>query len=139
MSLSKKEAAQFARSAVECDPAVLAARNPEAKARRLAYARRNALGFYGQAQDDVRQSGYRCTQRVKDIIWTVLNEIRDAALAPCILPRTAVTSIAMTTGGEKRHPVVVMAGDRMRWIGFVWVNEGLAAPSDKAKLPMVMT
>jgi hypothetical protein len=45
------------------------------------------------------------------------------------------TTIAMTTGGEKKHPVIIRYGDKMQWVGMGWVNEGKASYAERKKYP----
>jgi hypothetical protein len=47
------------------------------------------------------------------------------------------SALRMTTGGEKKHPVVIHGGDKMQWVGFGWVNEGKASARDRKKYPRV--
>lgn len=138
MAITDKEIAKFARFAVENAAVPSYDATDERKAKLLAECRLAALNFYEQAQKDIRDSGFRVTQRVKDIIWRTLTEIRDRQAAPCVLSRSDVSNIAMTTGGEKKHPMVIMEGRRKQWVGIGWVDEGNAAPSDKAKFPLVV-
>lgn len=51
------------------------------------------------------------------------------------IQKQRLTTIAMVQGGETKHPVVIINGNRMRWIGFGWINEGAASAKDKKTLP----
>lgn len=137
MALSEKEIIQFARSAVEYGARPSYKATPERIAKLLAESRLAALSYNEQVLADIRGSGWRVTQRVKNIVWRTLVEISDRAAAPVVLPVSAVTNRSMVAGGETRHPVVIMKGRRQQWVGFGWIDEGDASDTDKAKYPMV--
>lgn len=102
-----------------------------------------ALGYYYQAQADVRASGWRVTQRVKDVLWSELQEIKARAIAPKILLVEQITSIRMVAGGEKRHPNVIMVGpegpQHMQWVGHGWIDCGKASVLDQRQYPLVIS
>jgi len=78
MPLSDKMIALFAKGAVE-DAARLGDHATKArKAALLAECRRSAAAYYYAAQTDVRDSGYRVTKRVRDIIWQTLIDIENS-------------------------------------------------------------
>lgn len=138
MAITNQEIAKFAKFAVEYASKPTYNATPERAARLRKECELAAISYYAKAQQDIRDSGYRVSQRVKDTLWKTLIEIRDRQLAPVVLTREAVTTIAMTTGGERIHPVVVMAGNRMRWVGFGWFNEGIADEKDITDYPLVV-
>lgn len=136
--LSDKDISQFARFVVEhCVPG-LHEIAPSRRDKLLKEARLSALSYYETALDDIRGSGWRVTKRVKRIVLRTLCAIRDRQIAPTVLSRYAVVQIAMTCGGEKTHPVVIMDGNKMRWVGFGWVDEGEATIADREAYPLVV-
>jgi hypothetical protein len=84
MALTDRDIVLFARDAVESQSDVLNARTPKLKAKFLRQHRLAARSYYEQAQRDVRDSGYRITQRVRDGLWAELERIAKAedAAAP---------------------------------------------------------
>lgn len=78
MSLTDRDIMLFARAAVEHHGDVFEARTPERKAYCLRQHRLAARAYYEQAQQDVRGSGYRVTQRVRDRLWYELDTIAQA-------------------------------------------------------------
>ena len=78
MALSTKEIKKFASFQVTYGAHIPANATPERAASLMAESRRSALSYYAAAQQDVQDSGYRVTQRVKDIIWAELKSIKDA-------------------------------------------------------------
>ena len=81
MTLSTKDIQTFARCAIEDAARPLYAATDERKAMLLAEARVYARAYYAQAQDDVKNSGFRVTQRVKDILWATLESIANTEMA----------------------------------------------------------
>lgn len=138
MALTDKEIAQFATFRVEFDAKPRYEATPEQKAKLLKQSRLAATAYYETVQADVKESGHRVTKRVKDIIWRTLKEIEGRELAPCTVPAINLSRIAMTTGGEKVHPVVIVDGNRMRWVGFGWINEDEASREDMARYPLAV-
>ena len=138
MALTEKEIAQFARFAVEQGATPAYNATPERKANLLKESRLAALSYFEKAQADVKESGYRVTQRVKDILWKTLKEIHDREVAPTTIPRECLSNIAMTTGGERLHPVVISGGYRKRWVGIGWVAESKATDADLKLYPLVV-
>lgn len=55
--------------------------------------------------------------------------------APVSLANCA--TLRMTTGGEKSHPIVIHDGMVKEWVGFGWIDLGLAVPDDYLKYPEV--
>lgn len=51
--------------------------------------------------------------------------------------RADLAPIKMTTGGEKRHPRVILDGVLYNWVGFGWIDEQKATKSDREKYPTV--
>jgi hypothetical protein len=51
------------------------------------------------------------------------------------VPVSSLSTIKMTTGGEKKHPVVTHNGHVKRWVGFGWVTENKATKKDKESYP----
>lgn len=138
MALTEKEIAQFARFAVEQGAVTAYDATPTRKAKLAKEARLAALSYYAEAQEDIRGSGYRVTQRVKDILWKTLKEIHDRELAQTTVPRECLSTIAMVTGGENVHQVVVVDGCRKRWVGFGWVTEDVATDDDLKLYPLAV-
>lgn len=84
MALTNRDMALFARDAVQHQSDVHNARTPELKARFLREHRLAAKSYWTAAQDSVRDSGYRVTQRVRDLLWAELERIAadEAAASP---------------------------------------------------------
>ncbi len=88
MGLSDRDIALFARDAVAEDS--LGAPNEASRLRRLAAAQANACGYYETVQREIRRSGYRITQRVKQKIWDELTRIKETArenVGPAVAPQ----------------------------------------------------
>lgn len=49
-----------------------------------------------------------------------------------------MTTIHMVQGGERKHPVVIVENHVMRWVGFGWVDEGVATAKDRRKFPVAV-
>lgn len=144
MSLTDRDIQLFARAAVDFHSDVLEAKSDARKAYCLRQHRLAAVAYYHKSQDDVRGSGYRVTKRVRDSLWAELERIatdeRSAVAeeaAPAVIEAAALSTFAMTTGGEKTHPRVICDGEVREWVGFGWVSEGEATPADRAELPVV--
>lgn len=56
---------------------------------------------------------------------------------PPVLPRHAVSTIAMVNGNERKHSKVICDGRVMQWVGFGWVDEGPPSAADRRRLPRV--
>ncbi len=54
------------------------------------------------------------------------------------VPVAELSTIKMTTGGEKKHPVVIHNGYVKRWVGMGWVSEDKATAADIKKYPTVV-
>ncbi|MEN3145731.1 hypothetical protein ABCW43_00290 [Neorhizobium sp. IRAMC:178] len=50
-----------------------------------------------------------------------------------------LSSLKMVSGGETRHPKVILDGNLKEWVGFGWIDEGPASPADEKKYPTVIT
>lgn len=75
MALTNAEIIKFARATVEYDAVPKYDATPERKAKLLAEARRAAVSYYDQVLLDIRDSGYRVTRRVKQVVLDELNRI----------------------------------------------------------------
>lgn len=49
-----------------------------------------------------------------------------------------VSTMAMTSGGEKRISKVIHEGDLKQWVGIGWVVERKATAEDKKRYPLVV-
>lgn len=137
MPLTEKEIRQFVVCGPNYDPAVLAATG-QRRDKLLQEARSNATAYYEGVLSDIRQSGFRVTARVRDRVWYLLREIENRAISPRVIPVEAVAQIAMTSGGELRHPRVIMNDQVMQWVGIGWHDHGKATKADKRALPLVV-
>lgn len=52
--------------------------------------------------------------------------------------RADLATIRMTTGGEKRHPMVILDGTVRHWVGIGWVDEGEPSAEQARTLPLVV-
>ena len=52
--------------------------------------------------------------------------------------RRELSTIAMTTGNEKRISKVILDGTVRNWVGFGWVDEGKPTAVQKRTLPTVI-
>lgn len=138
MAITDKEVAQFAKFAVDyaAKPAYNA--TAERKAQLLKECRLNALGLYAKSQQDVRDSGYRVTKRVRDILWRTLRDIQLRELASSTVPRKDLSNLKMVAGGETRLTKVIVDGEVMEWVGFGWVPQGAAETSDYQRYPLAV-
>lgn len=57
---------------------------------------------------------------------------------PKPVKRSELSTIKMTTGGEKRISKVILDGNVRQWVGIGWVDEGPATEADKLKYPRVL-
>lgn len=48
-----------------------------------------------------------------------------------------VSLIAMSTGGQRRHPIIIHEGIVKEWVGIGWIDLREATPDDKQKYPEV--
>ena len=87
MALTAKEIQSFARVAVGHHSDIFTAKTPERKAYCIRQHRLAAREYYASAQADVQASGFRVTQRVKNILWAELEKI--AADEEAAQPRIA--------------------------------------------------
>lgn len=65
--------------------------------------------------------------------------MRNATKAPPkTVTRDQLSLFKMTTGGEKKYPIVVL-GDRVKeWVGFGWIDIGEADAADRERFPLVV-
>lgn len=56
---------------------------------------------------------------------------------PAPVTRSECSNLRMTTGGEKKHPVVIEDGTVKRWVGIGWVDERPATAADLKLFPQV--
>jgi hypothetical protein len=80
--LTEKEVTKFATFAVNAAAVPSYHASDERKGKLLLESQLAALSFYDQIQSDIRESGYRITQRVQNIIWKTLKEIEAKAKNP---------------------------------------------------------
>jgi hypothetical protein len=57
--------------------------------------------------------------------------------APGAVTFKQVSTLGMTTGGEKRHPIVIHDGLLKDWVGIGWVTLRTATVADARKYPKV--
>lgn len=138
MAITDKEIAKFATFSVEYAAKTTYKATDERKARLLKECRLNALALYEKAQQDVRDSGYRVTKRVRDILWRTLRDIQLRALASSTIPRKDLSTLKMVAGGEARLTKVIVDGEVMNWVGFGWVPEGAAETLDYKRYPLAV-
>lgn len=53
------------------------------------------------------------------------------------LPTRSVSTLAMTSGGENRHPKIIHRGMIKTWVGIGWVDSREALIADYKELPVV--
>lgn len=58
--------------------------------------------------------------------------------SPVTVRKSEMSTWAMVTGGEKRHPRVIFDSHVMQWVGFGWVDEGDADGNERSVLPLVI-
>jgi len=75
MALTDADIAQFAKAAVKSGATAYDVATPEGKARLAAQGRTAAQAYFDQAKADIRDSGYRVTKRVEDVLWQTLMSI----------------------------------------------------------------
>jgi len=51
------------------------------------------------------------------------------------VPIADLSTIKMTTGGEKKHSIVIHNGMVKQWVGFGWVTERKPTKKDREKYP----
>lgn len=135
MALSDREIYTFARINVDNGAITTYAATDERKAKLLKECRQNAPAFYEQTLQDIRSSGYRVTQRVRDLVWSALIKIQAEAFAPTTIDRASLSNIKMVAGGEKKIIRIVDGLNVKQWVGFGWVDEGEATPDELRTLP----
>lgn len=57
---------------------------------------------------------------------------------PGTVKRQDLAPIRMTTGGEKKHPKVILDGHVKEWVGFGWIDLGEADEADRKLYPVVV-
>lgn len=57
---------------------------------------------------------------------------------PAPLKFREVSNIAMTTGGEKKHPIVIVDRVVKEWVGIGWSDLRRANADDRQKYPEVV-
>ena len=55
-----------------------------------------------------------------------------------VVDASKLSTIAMTTGGEKKFTKVVDGGVLKEWVGIGWIDIGKASKEDKLKYPTVV-
>lgn len=103
------------------------------------------------ASADPCEGGHFCAdgREVLQVVETYVAWLATPAGALAILPvhpapgqptvkRADLAAIRMTTGGEKRHPMVILDGTVRHWVGFAWVDEGAPSEEQARTLPLVV-
>jgi hypothetical protein len=136
MALTDRDIALFAKAAVAYD-----SRGCDDDKRReciLKESQKAALAYYSRAQQDVRDSGFRVTQRVRDGLWKELQKIQNVALAPFTIPASEISDTAMAAGNQAKYPVVVQDGHVKEWGTTGWVAVRPATLEDMRTYPLVV-
>lgn len=79
--------------------------------------RKNKLGLHTIVWADVNPHKVTCKR--------CLNKLKGATIR-----MSELTTLKMTTGGEKRHSIVIIGANVERWVGFGWVTERPATAKD---------
>ena len=56
---------------------------------------------------------------------------------PATVKRSALETVRMTAGNEKRYPAVIDHGIRKEWVGIGWIDTGKASATDYDTMPVV--
>ena len=57
--------------------------------------------------------------------------------SPKTVKASELSTIRMTTGGEKKHSVVIHEGVVKEWVGMGWIDVRIATKIDRKKYPTV--
>ncbi|WP_046868851.1 hypothetical protein [Microvirga massiliensis] len=136
MALTDRDIAAFAEAAVAFDS--LGCDDEKRRERLLEECQKAVLAYYSRAQQDVRDSGFRVTRRVRDGLWRELQKIQNTALAPLTIPASEVSNSAMAAGNKAKHPIIVQDGQVKEWAATGWVTVRPATLDDMRTYPFVV-
>lgn len=105
-----------------------------------------AMAIAKKAGEEAMRKEKACSCHIPVSIGKKISRCRCGLIAKIDAPvwkqrqvkRSALSTLRMVAGNEKKYNTVIDNGELRTWVGIGWINDGTATKQDKGKFPIVI-